>query len=151
MSTWSHLPPNSPFPITCCSLRSLLFIDQPPVGHLKRKHHVAETQQARHTSHSQIEDSDVYELIAKKWQTETYSWKTHPERPPSPPPALALLVWCTGHLHLWCSATNNVNVILKNMKIKWQLQHYTTIVFYIKRLILCFKSCRFITTRKIWS
>lgn len=38
-----YLPPNSPFPITCCNFSSFLFIDHPPVGKLKRQKCAVET------------------------------------------------------------------------------------------------------------
>lgn len=73
-------------------------MDQPPVGSSEDKRHVCVEGFASHINRTAATMHRV------RSQSGAHSWRTRPERPLFPPPALALLVWCTGRPHPWCSA-----------------------------------------------
>lgn len=102
----NYLPPNSPFPMTWCSLTSFLFMDQPPVVGSEDKRHTSNFSVEGFASHINRTAAMMHRVRS---QSGAHSGRTRPERPPFPPPALALLVWCTGRPHPWCSAEKNRN------------------------------------------
>lgn len=80
-------------------------MDQPPVGSSEDKRHVCVEGFASHINRTAATMHRV------RSQSGAHSWRTRPERPLFPPPALALLVWCTGRPHPWCSAEKKTGTI----------------------------------------
>lgn len=76
-------------------------MDQPPVGRSEDKRHEHNFSTEGFALHVRRAAAMMHGVWS---QSGAHSWKTRPEPPPFPPPALALLVWCTGRPHPWCSA-----------------------------------------------